>query len=612
MPLIVEERKAHFSYQLRGRKPDAVTEKPARLYDVIMIHRRFAYAALTLGGGLFFLGVGARTLSARGAEATGAVTVGDPKNPGALAQAIDAAYKGGARQIAIRRGVYLLPRTGKPTFVLDGWKDATLSAQGVTLISSENAWGKDLFDLRHCANVTLAGPTLSQTGGTACQGRVIAIGKAPDGNAYADWRLDAGYPAPAADATKFPSGANLIDAKTRLLKNGVGDFYDLKMASIGVGVFRVQFKQPMLPFVVGDWIVGRQGEAGFKVFLDGCTGCTVRDIVMMRNGFAPLREDGGGGNRILACRWANGPRPAGATEEPLVTNAADGFHSTGANPGPDVEGCAFEGVFLDDCIAIHGDFQKIKGASTGTTIVVENGNAHLTPDEPARIASNKGLFAEATVTAIKDNGDKTSTVTLDHPVTITADDTRIFNPLHCGAGYKIVGCTLGETRSRGLLLKGDNGLVKGNTFFDCGMSAVSLGPEFYWNEAGYVRHVTIEGNTFRGCGKAGYGGAAIFIHGDGAMGNENITVKDNIFIGNFLGDVQSEWATALTFSGNTLAGGGAAVKTKPAALTFADCDGVTLTDNRITNAASYGSPAIVIGVNVGQVHGDDALAAHAP
>ena len=545
-----------------------VTGKSRRLYDVIMIHRRFVPTALALCSGVILSAV--PMMPTQGADSV--VTVGDPKDPGALAQAIDTAYKSGARQIAIRKGVYLLPKTGKPTFVLDSWKDATLSGYGVTLISSENAWGKDLFDLRHCANVTLAGPTLSQTGGTACQGRVTAIGQASDGNAYADWRLDAGYPAPAADATKFPSGANIIDAKTRLLKTGVGDFYDLKMESTGSGVFRVHFKQPALPFAVGDWIVGRQGDAGFKVFLDGSTNCTVRDIVMMRNGFAPLREDGGGGNRILACRWANGPRPAGATENPLVTNAADGFHSTGANPGPDVEGCAFEGVFLDDCIAIHGDFQKIKGASAGTTITVENGNAHLTPGEPARIASNKGLFVEATVTVIKDNGDKTSTVTLDRPVTVTTDDTRIYNPLHCGAGYKIVGCTLGETRSRGLLLKGDNGLVKGNTFFDCGMSAVSLGPEFYWNEAGYVRNVTIEGNTFRGCGKAGYGGAAIFDPRRRRDGQpERHDQRQYLHRLIFWAMSKAEWATALTLSGNTLAGGGAAVKTKPAALTFANC-----------------------------------------
>ena len=54
-----------------------------------------------------------------------AVTVGDPKNPGALAQAVQDAYKGGARHIVIKPGTYLLPNVGHTAFTLDGWKDAT-------------------------------------------------------------------------------------------------------------------------------------------------------------------------------------------------------------------------------------------------------------------------------------------------------------------------------------------------------------------------------------------------------------------------------------------------------------------------------------------------------
>ena len=79
----------------------------------------------------------------------------------------------------------------------------------------------------------------------------------------------------------------------------------------------------------------------------------------MRNGFAPIFESGGGGNHYLRCHWALGPRPAGATEDPVVTNSADGLHSPGASPGPDIENCTFDGVFLDDCIAIHGGYQKV-------------------------------------------------------------------------------------------------------------------------------------------------------------------------------------------------------------------------------------------------------------
>ncbi|MBV9849756.1 MAG: hypothetical protein JO250_08810, partial [Armatimonadetes bacterium] len=422
-----------------------------------------------------------------------AVTVGDPHDPGALAPAIQAAYENGARHIVIRPGTYVLPNVGRTAITLNGWKDATLSAYHVTLILTDLAWMHDAFDLNNCTNVTLEGPTLSQNQITSYQGRVVAVGKDAAGKPYCDWRPDTGYPTPPAGSAKFPGGdANVVDARTRLLKLGNGDFYGVAMEALGGGIFRVHMGGN---FGVGDWLVGRYGDAPFKVFLNNSRNCTVKDVTMMRNGFANVREDGGGGNRLLHCVWALGPRPAGATEDPLVTNAADGLHSTGADPGLDIENCVFRGVFLDDCIAIHGGFQTVKIVS-GNTLTVADGYGGLQVGQPARISNEHGFFAQATVTALKDNGDKTASVTLDRALDVPAG-AKLSNPRRDGAGYKIVGNHLGNTRSRGMLLKGDNGLVRDNVIEGCGQAAISLGPEYYWGEADYVQNVTVEGNTIR-------------------------------------------------------------------------------------------------------------------
>ena len=103
------------------------------------------------------------------------------------------------------------------------------------------------------------------------------------------------------------------------------------------------------------------------------------------------------------------------------------------------------------------------------------------------------------------------------------------NPRCNGAGFKILNCTLGNTRSRGILIKADHGLIEGNTISGCGMSAISIGPEYYWNEADYSRHVTIRGNTLTRNVLNGSAAGTIFIHGDGAMGNADITIVDNLF-----------------------------------------------------------------------------------
>ena len=170
--------------------------------------------------------------------------------------------------------------------------------------------------------------------------------------------------------------------------------------------------------------------------------------------------------------------------------------------------------------------------------------------QPARISGDKGFFGEAAVIALKDNGDKTWTATLDRDLGVPPG-AKVSNPLRNGAGYKIIGCRLGDTRSRGILAKADGGVIKNNIIEGCGQAAISLGPEYYWNEADYVQNVTIEGNTLRENGKAAYGGGAVLVHGDGAMGNKNIVIKGNHFFSDYLGDIDVSWADGVTVSGNT-------------------------------------------------------------
>ena len=275
------------------------------------------------------------TASVCAAPAVQSMTVGDPAHPEALPDAVQAAYAGGARRIVIRPGTYILPLAAHSAFVLDGWKDTLIKANGVTLVQTDTAWMHNLFDLNNCDHVTLAGPTLTTMQVTHYQGRILQTGMDDSGKAFCDWRPDAGYPVPPADGTAFPGALNVVDARTRLLKVGVGDFYHRPMEARAGGTFRVHFDGPAFPGAVGDWVVGRYKASGaFKVYLTNCTGCTLQDLTLLRNGFAAIREADGGGNRFLHVRWLPGPRPEGATEDPLVCDAADGFHSTGTNPRP--------------------------------------------------------------------------------------------------------------------------------------------------------------------------------------------------------------------------------------------------------------------------------------
>ena len=530
--------------------------------------------------------------------------VGDPAHPEALAQAVQDAYIGGARRIVIRPGVYVLPSAGHTALTLDGWKGTVLSGYGASLILTDLAPMHDGIDMKGCTHVTVAGLLLSQNKVTAYQGRVVAVGTDAAGKPTCDWKPDAGYPVPPPTDKGFLGGdVNIVDAKTRLLKVGCGDFYGAAYTPLPGGIFRAQMGGH---FGVGDWLVGRYGDAPFKVYLNNSRDCTIKNVTLMRNGFAPLREDGGGGNHYLHCVWALGPPPGAATEQPLVTNAADGMHMIGSFPGPDIENCQFQGVFLDDCIAIHGGFQTVKSVS-GRTLTLDGGVGSVKPGEPVRISDQKGFFAEATVVSVKDNGIKTTTVTLDKDYGVPAS-AKLSGPRADGAGYKIIGCRLGNTRSRGILAKADQGLIENNVLEQCGQSAVSLGPEYYWGEADYVQHVTIRNNVIQSNGRAGYGGAAILVHGDGAIGNRDIVIQGNQFRANLQGDVDVQWADGVTLTGNTLTAPATwPVDIKPSPpVRLANCRNILLQNNTVRNARSYSSPLVAAGPNVTGIQHNDA------
>ena len=530
----------------------------------------------SLAGGLL-------TCAAAMAQLPGTTHVGNPHDAAALGSQVQAAYQRGERMIVINPGTYRLPAIGQPTFNLNGWKNATISAHHVTLIMRVKNAG-NCFELAHCRNVTIEGPVISQTQVTFYQGRVLSDGKDKSGGYYCVWRPDTGYPFPAIGSKTFPRAFDVVNGRTRHLRVGSGDIWAAGIAAAGPHAFRLTFHIPHPEFKAGDFLVARYGNAFQKVRLDNSRHCTLKDITMMRNGFAPIFEGGGGANRIIACRWVSGPRPPGATVTPVVTNQADGFHCVNAYPGPEIEDCVMHGVFLDDCIAIHGEFQTVVAATHHTITVKDNRSAYLRVGQPIQIANRHGFFATTTVLAIRrftiasaaqalrynsvaakpragrkprklTAGDTLSLITLAQPLTVPVG-SYVTNPLRCGSGYKILNCRIGDTRSRGMLLKGSDGLVQGNVIRGCGMAGISIGPEAWWREAGYCQHVTVENNKLIRDGKGGVGGyfAAVYVHGDGAIGNSHITIRNNRFASNYAGDVFMQWAHTCAIVDNTMTG----------------------------------------------------------
>jgi hypothetical protein len=458
------------------------------------------------------------------------IVVGDPARGVDLPAAILNAYAQGARDITIAPGIYRIPPMGKCPISLERWKDATIHAGKVTIIFEELT--QRPIRLSRCENVTWQGATLRFAEPSFTQGRIKSLGEDAQGK-YLDWQIDAGYPI--FDPVK--SMLDVVDQNTRLLKTGTGDAGCKSAESRGPGLFRLREPNGLLgSAVAGDWLFTRRPGGGDSIIqLDGCGHCTMRGITLQNSGFAAFFETGGeGGHHYVDCRVAPGPKPAGATEEQLVGCGADGFHSAGTRKGPSIERCAWEGLLHDDCIAIHGSLQKVERAE-GKKLVMEKGNrGGFAVGEPVRISSKDGFFSEFTCSALRtlDHEGRLLELTLDRESNAPAG-AKASNPLCDGAGYRILNCTLGNCRSRGILVKADNGLIEGCAISGCGMSAISIGPEYWWGEADYSQNVTVKGNALRNNVLNGSETGVVFVHGDGAMGNRNITITGNHFDRNY-------------------------------------------------------------------------------
>lgn len=457
-------------------------------------------------------------------------TAVDARTGGELPAALLRAYAAGARDLTIAPGTYRIPATGRGAIRLENWTNATIHACGVTLVFEELA--QRPVCLFRCDRVTLEGATLRFAEPSFTQGRIKALGKDGHGD-FLDWQVDAGYPV--FDPAK--SCFDVVDRKTRLLKTGTGDIGCRSVEALGDGRFRLRRMHGLVgTAAVGDWLFTRRPDGGGPIIqLDGSGRCTMRRVTLENSGFAAFFETGGeGGHAYWECRVKPGPKPAGADEEQLVGCGADGFHSTGTRVGPAFERCAWEGVLHDDCIAIHGSLQKVVRAS-GASLVLEKGNrGGFAVGEPVRISSKDGFFGEFTCTALRvlKEEDGLLELTLDR-VSGAPAEAKASNPRHNGAGYRIRNCTLGNCRSRGILVKADDGLIEGCTISGCGMSAISVGPEYWWGEADYSRRVTIRNNTLRNNVLNGSGAGVIFVHGDGAMGNGDLAVVGNRFDRNY-------------------------------------------------------------------------------
>ena len=225
---------------------------------------------------------------------------------------------------------------------------------------------------------------------------------------------------------------------------------------------------------------------------------------------------------------------------------ADAFHSKHAIVGPTYDGVTAR-YMGDDGVAINGHYHVVtevsslpKGDKNGCIVRVigkfgdrpniDVGDAvEIWSRDGKRIDNDVGLGGGNVVvvniqkSSTPVTGDERDFLTSQNwmpsvrPRTVTATEawditidknlksyklplgSLIASSDRIGNGFKVINSTIGPNRSRGILVKASQGLVKDNTLVDNWGMAIKASPEYFWLEAGSGSNIRIQGNTITGC-----------------------------------------------------------------------------------------------------------------
>jgi len=132
-----------------------------------------------------------------------------------------------------------------------------------------------------------------------------------------------------------------------------------------------------------------------------------------------------------------------------------------------------------------------------------------------------------------------------------------------GNGFKVVDCTMGFNRSRGILVKAGNGEIRGNTLEGVWMDAIIASPEYWWLEAGSGNDLAITGNTVRNCSSRGITVAAYGGRGEVAPAgaHNSITISGNTVEDSPAPLIRVTSTKGLLLEGNVLKPGAASATT---------------------------------------------------
>lgn len=561
--------------------------------------------------------------------------------PADLRSLIAAAIAGGQEKAIIPPGVYRLapePGTAAVLFIR-GAHDLEIAADGATLVCTRLARAIAMND---CRNVTIRGLTVDYDPLPFTQGTVTS---AAEDKGWIDVRLHDGYPA------KPYHRIDLVDPKTRFRKRGMPFLWGTKAEMVGPSTVRITLKGIGDAAQVGDLASLSTGpEPGFApqaISIENSAGTTLdRVTIHSAPGMGIVDAGGEGGTHLMNCRVVPGPRPAGATEERLLTTSWDAILHKTMRKGPLVEGCVIESAGDDSWSVASSDYLVVNREGNAVVLVPRDEWAagQLRAGDRLRTANDSPevVIREVKAAAVKDAGlapqvldrlaaarqwtlwhvgRRCAVATLDRPPPFDVGQS-VFCPDRQESGFVFRNNRV-HSSGRGALVKASDGLIE-NNIFDCAHAAVTVCPEVPGEAAAGIRNLVIRANTIVGTGyfcpapwstQAGAISISAGLNGKtlrppGVF--DHIVIEGNTFRGVSGANIVVTSARDVLIKGNRFA---ATHETAPpatgraygidqaAVIWLGPCDGVRLEDNVIERMGPFGRRALWIDPSAKNVTG---------
>ncbi len=428
----------------------------------------------------------------------------------------------GKRKIVLEPGTYLLDNAEKGGYKFADLADVEIIGNGAKIICNLQ---EQAFRFSNCKRVKISNLSIDYDPLCFTQGKIVAIDQ---NNSWFEIEIDKGYPIENVDNHRV----NFYNAATRNLKANSITTYSgnyKSMEKTGERTFKLikngiwNANEKIGDLVALDVKANKKYTVPHTIQLEKCENMKLEDITIYGSNSFSFYERECSSTHYNRCRVDRGASPEGISPR-LRSGNADGIHSALAKIGPLVENCEV-GYNGDDGIIVCGrsfPVYKVDPEKNTIYILSRDVNPAFYAGDVLQHVFNNGIKAGKMKLLAIDKfmpGEKEKNFLQENiPGLLSKDGYKtgillrvealpkdikqgdiLYNENYIGKGFVIRNNKTGNTRSRGILIKGSQGVVLNNEISNCAMNGILVAPEIQWMGGGFSDDIQIKGNTITNC-----------------------------------------------------------------------------------------------------------------